>query len=126
MSRWLKTIVRCWGDFIMGCFNDLVEGYKKSEMSDRIKKGYNPYTGEMDCSSKPPLQPDLMQREMADIGVVGPTLPPQVRLAMFNAGRPDDEKVTLSGSGMSMTRQMDIWDSAGMPYGGGGKLYKIV
>ena len=57
----------------------------------------------------------LMDRD----GVVGPTLPPQVRLAMFNAGQPDHKKVTLTGSGMSMTRQMDKWDAAGVPYGGG-------
>jgi|TARA_Y100000034_G_C6818437_1_gene368395 hypothetical protein len=99
-------------------------GFKESYRNAQIKSGaIDPFEDIMlppPPQKTPDLMPDLMQREMSDIGVVGPTLPPQVRLAMFNAGQPDHKKVTLYGSGMSMTRQMDKWDVMGVPYGGGG------
>jgi len=107
----------------MGWFSDFIHGFSESykECSEEYSTKRN-VDHRRSNSSEEYLT--ILQRDMRRIDSDASPLPPQVRLAMFNAGRPPDQQVKLTGSGMSMTRQMDVWDSMGYPYGGAGEGYK--
>ena len=105
----------------MGWLSDFTRGWKESIKSYEENQGI--YRDEYETA--PPEQPlSLIGEQMKLVGAPEPSLPPAVRLAMYNANRPPNKQVKLYGSALSQTRHMDICDTAGLPYGGG-ESYEI-
>ena len=105
----------------MGWFSDLfsMDAIIACEEAEGI------YRDKYDKAPPEPLD-SLVGEQMKIVGAPEPSLPPAVRLAMYNANRPPDQQVKLYGSALLQTRHMDICDSAGLPYGGSGEGFKIV
>jgi|TARA_Y100000310_G_C20647296_1_gene797370 hypothetical protein len=119
----IQVITLNIGDLIMGWLGDFIHGFRESQREYMNSSDFYASRNTNHLSSSKEENLNILQQDMRRIGSSASPLPPQVRLAMFNASRPPDQQVKLTGSGMSMTRQMDVWDSMGTPYGGGYNTY---